>query len=151
MDNLISVSDYATMRNISRQAVYRQIKDGKLSKAVVMVDGKQMLDLSLIDAKATPKPSKQTFVNSDIDFLRQQIEVKDRQIESLQRTIDALTENLKAAQMLHAAAVNVLPAQAPADETESSETASSDSSSLDERTQTESKTENKSFWQRLFG
>lgn len=147
MDNLISVSDYAKMRNISRQAVYRQIKDGKLSKAVVTVDGKQMLDLSLIKAPTAPKPSKQTFVNSDIDFLRQQIEVKDRQIESLQRTIDALTENLKAAQALHAAAVNVLPVQVPADETESSEMARSDSSDMSERTQTESK----SFWQRLFG
>ena len=157
----LTISEYAKAIGISRQAAYKRLKDGKLNGYIITsTDGKTRIDGRILAAAEAPTAPKQATTTDartagqerqgmTIDFLVHQIDLKDAQIAALQQTVNDLSAALKlsqatvqASQTLNAAALNILPAQAPT--APKSETASSEA---DEKTPPE----RKSVWQRLFG
>lgn len=154
----LTISEYAKAIGISRQAAYKRLKDGKLNGYIITsTDGKTRIDGRILAAAEAPKQATTTDARTagqerqgmTIDFLVHQIDLKDAQIAALQQTVNDLSAALKlsqatvqASQTLNAAALNILPAQAPT--APKSETASSEA---DEKTPPE----RKSVWQRLFG
>ena len=97
----ISISEYATIKGISKQAVYKQLNN-KLKKFVVMVENKKMLDIAILTAEELNKveqPLNQPLnhVEQPIDnhlllLLEKQIEEKDNTIKSLLAQIESLQE-----------------------------------------------------------
>ena len=97
----ISISEYATIKGISKQAVYKQLNN-KLKKFVVMVENKKMLDIAVLTAEElnqVEQPLNQPLnqVEQPIDnhlllLLEKQIEEKDNTIKSLLAQIESLQE-----------------------------------------------------------
>lgn len=97
----ISISEYATIKGISKQAVYKQLNN-KLKKFVVMVENKKMLDIAVLTAEElnqVEQPLNQPLnqVEQPIDnhlllLLEKQIEEKDNTIKSLLVQIESLQE-----------------------------------------------------------
>lgn len=103
----ISVSQYAKVKGISKQAVYKQL-NGKLKEFVIVVDGKKCLSLSALTEEERQKLNQveqkveQQLFNEIQLLLEEQIAEKDKliqsllgQIESLQKQNDTLTENIQ--------------------------------------------------------
>ena len=120
MENYISVSQYAEIKGISKQAVYKQL-NGKLKEFLIVVDKQKFIDLKALNEVEKEKlnnieqPVEQQLNNSFQLFFEKQIEEKDKQIESLLKHIDTLqeqnttlTELLKNSQLLLAVEKKVL-------------------------------------------
>ena len=97
MNNYISVSQYAEIKGISKQAVYKQL-NGKLKEFLIVVDKQKFIDLKALNEVEKEKlnnieqPVEQQLNNSFQLFFEKQIEEKDKQIESLLKHIDTLQE-----------------------------------------------------------
>lgn len=102
MENkFISVSEYATIKGISKQAVYKQLNN-KLKEFVVMVENKKLLDIAVLTAEELNQveqllnqPLNQVEQPADnhlLLLLEKQIEEKDNTIKSLLAQIQSLQE-----------------------------------------------------------
>lgn len=120
MNNYISVSQYAEIKGISKQAVYKQL-NGKLKEFLIVVDNQKFIDLNALNEVEKERlnnieqPVEQQFNNSFQLFFEKQIEEKDKQIESLLNQIDQLqdqntklTDLLKNSQLLLAVEKKVM-------------------------------------------
>jgi hypothetical protein len=97
MNNYISVSQYAEIKGITKQAVYKQL-NGKLKEFLIVVDNQKFIDLNALNEiekerlNNIEQPVEQQFNNSFQLFFEKQIEEKDKQIQSLLNQIDTLQE-----------------------------------------------------------
>lgn len=107
----ISVSEYAKIKGISKQAVYKQLNN-KLKKFVVVVDNKKCLDIAVLSVeelnqveKLLNQPLNQVEQPTDnhlLSLLEKQIEEKDNTIKSLLAQIESLQEqNAKLTELLN--------------------------------------------------
>ena len=97
----ISVSEYAKIKGVSPQAVYKQLNN-KLKEFVILVEGKKRLKIEVLNEVEQQKlneveqpiqqPFEQQFNNFYQPFFEKQIEEKDKTIESLLKQIDSLQE-----------------------------------------------------------
>jgi hypothetical protein len=106
MENYISVSQYAEIKGISKQAVYKQL-NGKLKEFLIVVDNQKFIDLNALNEVEKERlnnieqPVEQQLNNSFQLFFEKQIEEKDKQIESLLNQIDQLqNQNTKLTDLL---------------------------------------------------
>ena len=96
-ESYITVSEYATLKGISKQAVYKQLNN-KLQPFLIMVDGKKYIDKKALSEEENQKlneveqPFNQPLNNQSQPFLESQIAEKDKVIESLLRQIENLQE-----------------------------------------------------------
>jgi adenylate kinase family enzyme len=120
MNKYISVSQYAEIKGISKQAVYKQL-NGKLKEFLIVVDKQKFIDLKALNEVEKERlnnieqPVEQQLNNSFQLFFEKQLEEKDKQIESLLNQIDTLheqnttlTELLKNSQLLLAVEKKVM-------------------------------------------
>ena len=105
----LSISEYAKIRGISKQAVYQQLNK-KLKPFVQVVEGQKYISkeaLSEKDLKKLEQPIEQEFnkVEQSVEqeFFIKQIAEKDKQIDTLLKQIDTLQELLNQSQRLQAA------------------------------------------------
>jgi hypothetical protein len=93
----ISVSEYAELKGITKQAVYKQLNN-QLKPFLIVVEKKKYILLEALSEvekerlNEVKQPIEQPFNNLFQPFLEKQIEEKDKQIESLLRQIDLLQE-----------------------------------------------------------
>lgn len=93
----ISVSDYARLKGISKQAVYKQLNN-KLKPFLIVVENKKCLKIEVLNEVEQQKlnqveqPVEQQLNNQIQPLLVAQIEEKDRIIESLLRQVESLQE-----------------------------------------------------------
>lgn len=93
----ISVSEYAELKGITKQAVYKQLNN-QLKPFLIVVEKKKYILLEALSEvekerlNEVEQPIEQPFNNFIQPFLEKQIEEKDKQIESLLRQIDLLQE-----------------------------------------------------------
>lgn len=129
----ISIKEYAAQRGISLQAVYKQIRAGKIEYKEIS-DGGRMVKYIKAE-QAAPRSNMDTAAENEqdnlkqaaapiqlaLDLLGEQLKEKDRQIERLQAEIkekdnhireqaEKLTELLKNSQQLQAHAQHLLEA-----------------------------------------
>ena len=96
-DKLITISQYAAAKGISKQAVYKQL-NAKLKEYLVEVDGKKYLKISVLSAAEADRlneveqPFNQPSTNSIQPILEAQLAEKDKTIESLLKQIEKLQE-----------------------------------------------------------
>ena len=99
-EGYITVSEYARIKGISKQAVYKQLNN-RLKEFSTTFGGKHYISKSTLsedELKAVDKLNNQQFNNlkqpyqPSFNLLEKQIEEKDKQIESLLSQIDRLTE-----------------------------------------------------------
>ena len=104
-DELISIAEYAEIKGITRQAVYKQLST-KLSKFVVMVDNKKYLQRAVLSVNCQPKAENAEVVDNGrkvytgskselIDFLTEQVRQKDEQIAKLLEVIHSKDEQVE--------------------------------------------------------
>lgn len=111
----ISISEYAKIKGISKQAVYKRLNN-KLKDFVKVEDGKKYISVEALTAEEVERLTEveqqveQEFNNQRQPFWEKQIEEKDRviqglmqQIENLQEQNKSLTDLLKSNQILFAA------------------------------------------------
>ena len=106
----LTVAEYAEIKGISKQAVYKQLNN-KLNNYVETVEGKKCLKISILEENIQPNSTKveqpiqpiSTEVEQPIQpFLEAQIKEKDKTIDSLLRQIEALQEqNTRLTELLH--------------------------------------------------
>ena len=100
----ITVAEYAEIKGISKQAVYKQLNN-KLNNYVETVEGKKCLKISVLEESIQPYSTE---VEQPIQPVWEaQLKEKDktidsllRQIEALQKQNDRLTDLLQNSQML---------------------------------------------------
>lgn len=96
-ENYITVSEYATIKGISKQAVYKRLNNS-LKEFSIVVDGKKYIDRAVLSEEENQKlneveqPIEQPFNNHFQPLLENQIAEKDKVIESLLRQIENLQE-----------------------------------------------------------
>lgn len=111
----LTVAEYAEIKGISKQAVYKQLNN-KLNNYVETVEGKKCLKISILEENIQPHSTKveqpiqpvSTEVEQPIQPVWEaQLKEKDktidsllRQIEALQKQNDRLTDLLQNSQML---------------------------------------------------
>lgn len=95
----LTISEFAKLKGVSNQAVYKQLTT-KLSKYVVVVDNKKMLKIECVeDFGLNQVDNNQVKVDNQninqvdnqnelVQFLKQQIIEKDKQIEKLQESAE---------------------------------------------------------------
>ena len=95
----LTVAEYAEIKGISKQAVYKQLNN-KLNNYVETVEGKKCLKISILEETIQPDSTK---VEQPIQpFLEAQIKEKDKTIDSLLRQTEALQEqNTRLTELLH--------------------------------------------------
>lgn len=107
----LSVSQYAELKGISKQAVYKQLNN-KLKPFLIVVDGKKYIDKAVLTEGDNPQlnnqqppveqPVEQHATNQIQLLLEQQLAEKDTTIQSLLRQIENLQEqNSKLTDLLH--------------------------------------------------
>ena len=106
----ITVAEYAEIKGISKQAVYKQLNN-KLKDYVEIVENKKCLKISVLEESIQPHSTEveqpiqpiSTEVEQPIQpFLEAQIKEKDKTIDSLLRQIEALQEqNTRLTELLH--------------------------------------------------
>ena len=124
MNNYISVSQYAEIKGITKQAVYKQL-NGKLKNFLIMVDNQKFIDINALNdierkklnnfEQPVQQPVEQPLNNEIQLFLQNQINEKDEQIKTLLNQIDQLqdqntklTDLLKNSQLLLAVEKKVM-------------------------------------------
>lgn len=96
-ENHITVSEYAAIKGISKQAVYKRLNNS-LKQFLIVVDGKKYIDRAALSEEENQKlneveqPFEQPFNNHFQPLLESQIAEKDKVIESLLRQIENLQE-----------------------------------------------------------
>lgn len=96
-ESYITVSEYAALKGISKQAVYKQLNN-KLQPFLIVVDGRKYIDRAALTEVENQKlneveqPLNQPLNNQSQPFLESQIAEKDKVIESLLRQIENLQE-----------------------------------------------------------
>lgn len=109
MDNLkyITVSQYATIKHISKQAVYKQLNN-KLKEFLIVVEGVKHISVAVLSEEEIQRlnnfeqPLEQPLNNPIQPILEKQIEEKDKVIESLLRQVESLqTQNERLTELLH--------------------------------------------------
>lgn len=96
---LLSVSEFAKLTGISRQSVYKKIKDpdNQLSTCVNQVDNQIFIDIEAFKRISDNQNDNQTDNQTDnkvdsknelIEILKKELEEKNKQIETLQRLLD---------------------------------------------------------------
>ena len=96
----LSVSEYAEIKGISKQAVYKQLNN-KLKPFLIVVESKKYIDLAVLSEEETQKlnnleqPFEQPFNNPIQPLLENQLAEKDKVIQSLLKQIDSLQEQNK--------------------------------------------------------
>lgn len=99
---LLSVSEFAKLTGISRQSVYKKIKDpdNQLSTCVNRVDNKIFIDITRfrqitdnqtdnqVDTKVDSKNELIEILKSELKEKNKQLSEKDKQIETLQRLLN---------------------------------------------------------------
>lgn len=103
----LSVSEYAAAHGISEQAVYKQIRAGKLFTVERDENGKKKKFIPEEDPAAGPAATPDTALAAALAALTEQLKAKDAQIA-------ALTELLDHAQQLQAHTNKLLELAAPA-------------------------------------
>lgn len=106
----LTVAEYAEIKGISKQAVYKQLNN-KLNNYAETVEGKKCLKISILEENIQPSSTKveqpiqpvSTEVEQPIQpFWEAQIKEKDKTIDSLLRQIEALQEqNTRLTELLH--------------------------------------------------
>ena len=107
----LSVSQYAELKGISKQAVYKQLNN-KLKPFLIVVDGKKYIDRAVLTEDDNPQlNNRQPIVEQQVEqpttnqiqlLLEQQLAEKDTTIQSLLRQIENLQEqNSKLTDLLH--------------------------------------------------
>lgn len=111
MSNYITIAEYARQQGVSVQAIYGQLK-GKLKPYLKVVDGKKMIDVSMLNADDEPdtiKPSFKSDCKDDlIELYERLLADKDKQIEQLNNHINELTKLLNQQQQLQAQQTQLL-------------------------------------------
>lgn len=99
--DLISISDYADLKGISKQAVYKQLNN-RLKPFLIVVDNHKFISVSALSQEEQTKlkeveqpsqplqPQVEQPSQPSPTFFEQQIVEKDKQIESLLRQIETL-------------------------------------------------------------
>lgn len=96
-ESYITVSEYAALKGISKQAVYKQLNNN-LQPFLIVVNGRKYIDRAALTEvenqklKEGEQPFNQPFNNQSQPFLESQIAEKDKVIESLLRQIESLQE-----------------------------------------------------------
>ena len=114
----ITISQYAALKGISKQAVYKRLNN-KLKDFLIVVDGQKYLDIAVLSEaeknrlNEVEQQVERQFNNQiqpQIEFLESQMEEKDKtiaalleQIKSLQKQNENLTDIIKGNQVLLAA------------------------------------------------
>ena len=100
-NELISISDYAALRGISKQAVYKQLNN-RLKPFLIEVDNRKYISVEALSQEEQTKlkgieqpsqpfqPQVEQPSQPSPTFFEQQIAEKDKQIESLLRQIETL-------------------------------------------------------------
>lgn len=103
----ITVSEYAEIKGISQQAVYKQLKN-KLKPFLIIVESKKCLKIEVLNEvekqnlNQVKQPKEQPFNNQFQPVLMAELEEKNKTIESLLRQVESLTEqNSKLTELLH--------------------------------------------------
>ena len=103
----ISVSEYAEIKGITKQAVYKQLNK-KLQPFLIVVENQKFIDLMALTEEERERfnnsltTDEQPLNNQIQPFLESQIEEKDKIIESLLRQVENLQEqNSKLTDLLH--------------------------------------------------
>lgn len=107
-DDLITIKEYAAAKNISRQAVYKQLST-KLSEFTVKVDGKTYLKKTILEKDLSTSPDNRVDTNDNrvdnqvdsskaaiesesflilLDMMKQEIAKKDDEIKDLRDKLD---------------------------------------------------------------
>ena len=93
----ISISDYAALKGISKQAVYKQLNN-RLKDFLIVVESKKYIKITALNEveqsrlNEVEQPFEQPLNNPLQPFLQSQIEEKDKLIESLFKQIEVLQE-----------------------------------------------------------
>lgn len=96
-EKYISVSQYAEIKGISKQAVYKQLNN-KLKPFLIMVENRKCLKIEVLNEveqqqlNKVEQPIEQQFNNSIQPFFQTQLEEKDKIIQSLLRQVESLQE-----------------------------------------------------------
>ena len=107
----LSVSQYAEIKGVSKQAVYKQLNN-KLKPFLIVVDGKKYIDKAVLTEGDNPQlNNQQPTVEQQVEqpatnqiqlLLEKQLAEKDTTIQSLLRQIENLQEqNSKLTDLLH--------------------------------------------------
>lgn len=103
----ITISEYAEIKGISKQAVYKQLKN-KLKPFLIVVESKKCLKIEVLNEvekqslNQVKQPGEQPFNNQFQPVLMAELEEKNKTIESLLRQVESLTEqNSKLTELLH--------------------------------------------------
>lgn len=107
----LTVSQYAEIKSISKQAVYKQLNN-KLKDFVVMVENKKYINIAALDSAEQQKveqllnnfkPTVEQPTDNQIQpFLEKQIEEKDNTIKSLLKQIEDLqNQNSRLTDIIH--------------------------------------------------
>lgn len=155
MDNkkeYITIAEYANIKGVSKQAVYKQLNN-KFKEFLKVVDGKKCLDISILteieqqkvnQVEQPLKQVEQPLNNPFQPLLEKQIEEKDKTIQSLLRQIENLQEqNSRLTELLHNSQYLLAAEQRKALEAEKQPP-----QDIEEQPQ-ETKTEKKGFFARL--
>lgn len=95
--NYISISQYAAVKGISKQAVYKRLNN-QLKEFLIIIDGRKYIKIEALNEgererlNEVEQPFNQPLNNQIQPFLEKQIEEKDKTIESLLRQIELLQE-----------------------------------------------------------
>ena len=106
----LTVSEYAEIKGISKQAVYQQLNK-QLKEFLILVNGKKCVNISILTADELEKLKllkqpvdkvKQVELNQLQALLENQLAEKDKVIESLLKQNEALQEqNTRLTELLH--------------------------------------------------
>lgn len=107
--NYLSVAEFANLIGISKQAVYKRLKDNEINKYCKVIDGKQCIAQEAMSLFGVAQPEKRPEQEQatgtvpgaeknrveNVDFLLEQIREKDALILNQQSTIEQQVVQLK--------------------------------------------------------
>ena len=127
MQQYITIAEYARLKGISKQAVYKQLKNGCYSTATTnrgkvisikhLSDNERLkinpdnvvLETETIES-CNQSPEDSTTLQQMVEILRDQLAAKDQQITALTAAVTKLTDRLAGEQALHASTAQQLQA-----------------------------------------
>lgn len=107
----LTIKEYADRKSITPQAVYKQIRQGRLEAFTRNVDGREKTYIALDEPTATQQPDPAADApEADITALERAIEALTAQLAEKDRQIARLTDLLDHAQQLQGHAQKLLEA-----------------------------------------
>ena len=93
----MAIKEFAKKAGVSTQYVYKQIRDGRLTEYIEIIDGKKFLNPEALEKIGKQKKGnqKQTDEQPLVSFLQDQLNAKDKQIAELQMALQRSQELLK--------------------------------------------------------